>query len=261
MTTSPSLHEDLPTHVRRQTTADLFKLAAETTGAERERAIEGVILANTGVARSVARRYVNRGVPLEDLEQVAYLALVKAAHRFEESRGEDFLVFAVPTMTGELRRWFRDQGWMVRPPRGLQELQGAAMRASTEAGRDLTAAEIAEQLDVPESSVREALGVKGCFNASSLDAPLRADAETPYTLADTLVSGDDDMEASTTRLALDAALATLEPRERLIVRLRYMEGMTQAEIGDVIGVTQTQVSRLLTQVRKALREQLADLVA
>lgn len=261
MTTIPSLQRDLPPEVRRQTTSDMFQLAGETTGAERERAIERVIIANTGVARSIARRYANRGVPLEDLEQVAYVALVKAAHRFDATRGEDFLVFAVPTMTGELRRWFRDQGWMVRPPRSMQELQGAVMKARNAADRDLTASEIAEQLDVPESAVREALAVRGCFNASSLDAPLRPEAETPFTLGDTLVAGEDDIETSTTRLALDAALAQLPPRERLIVRLRFVEGLNQAEIGEIIGVTQTQVSRLLTKVCKSLREQLAELVA
>ncbi len=254
-----TLQHDLPRDVRRETTTRLLDRASGAQGCDRDRLIEEVVLANTGAARSIAQRYARRGVPLEDLEQVAYLALIRAARKFDGTRAEDFLVYAVPTIRGEIRRWFRDQGWMVRPPRSLQELQGAVLRTRATAGRELTPPELAEALEVSEESVREALQVKGCFSPSSLDAPLGADpSESGMALGDVLVADGDDIEACETRILLEQAMKALTPRERLIVRLRYVEDMTQAEIGEVIGVTQMQVSRILGKVRTTLRHELAD---
>jgi RNA polymerase sigma-B factor len=258
MTTAGPI-SDLPRDARRTRTSDLLAQLPEAEGRTRDQVLEEVILANTGVARSIARRYARRGIPTEDLEQVAYLALIRAAQKFDGDRAEDFLVYAVPTIRGEIRRWFRDHGWMVRPPRSLQELQSAVLRARASADRELSAAELATLLEVPEANVNEALRVRGCFTPTSLDAPaagVREDSDT--TLGDLLLGESDDIDACETRIALEQAMAALTPRERLVVRLRYREDMTQAEIGEIIGVTQMQVSRILSKARDILRERLRD---
>ncbi|MBO0842223.1 MAG: sigma-70 family RNA polymerase sigma factor, partial [Nocardioides sp.] len=129
MTTNATLHQELPRDVRRRRTSRLLEKAAHAGPEERERLVEDVILTNAEVARSIARRYARRGIPLEDLEQVGYLALCRAAQRFDGERADDFLTYAVPTIRGEIKRWFRDRGWTVRPPRGVQELQTAILKA------------------------------------------------------------------------------------------------------------------------------------
>jgi RNA polymerase sigma-B factor len=263
MTANPTWHglrDDLPREQRQYETQRLITEAHRSTGRERDDLLSQVVLVNTGVARSLARRYSHRGVALEDLEQVAYTALVRAAHKFDPDVADDFLTFAVPTIRGELKRWFRDHGWMVRPPRSLQELQAAAMRVRDEAsarGEELRPAQIAKVLGVGEREVDQALAIRGCFTPTSLDAPSDA-VEEGASLADLLPTYDDDLAAIEVRLMLEQALANLTPRERLIVRLRFNEEMSQKEIGEVIGVTQMQVSRLLGKVLQRLRDLLDD---
>jgi RNA polymerase sigma-B factor len=257
-TTNATLNQDLPREVRRQRTTRLFAEAATSTGEDRQQLIEEVIVANTSVARTIAQRYAGRGIPVADLEQVAYVALVRAAHKFDGAKAEDFLVFAVPTIRGEIKRWFRDHGWTVRPPRRLQELQAAVLRAKEELDGEATAADIAARLGVPEQEVAEALAVRGCFAPSSLDAPVEASTGEGLSLADLLPGEDGGLGAAEDRLVLEQALAKLTSRERLIVHLRFVEDRTQAEIGEVIGVTQMQVSRILSKVLKTLRSQLRD---
>lgn len=252
--TGATLHQDVPREVRRQRTTELFDEAAQTTGRDRDQIIEEIILANTGVARTIAQRYSGRGIALQDLEQVAYLALVRAAHKFDGEKAEDFLVFAVPTIRGEIKRWFRDHGWTVRPPRRLQELQSAVLRAREEDDDNAT---IAAKLGVSEQAVGEALSVRGCFAPSSLDAPVDGAGEGS-SLGELLPGHDGGMTACEDRLVLEQALASLTPREQLVVRLRFVEDKTQAEIGEVVGVTQMQVSRILTKVLRTLREQLSE---
>jgi RNA polymerase sigma-B factor len=259
--TLPGLRDDVPRELRQQETARLFAEAAEAPESRRSELIGQIILLNTGVARSLARRYARRGVPLDDLEQVAYTALVRAAHKFDATVADDFLTYAVPTIRGELKRWFRDHGWMVRPPRSLQELQAAAAQVRDEAaatgGAEPRSEEIAEVLGVTQRQVDEALAIRGCFTPTSLDAPTEA-VEDGATLGDLLPTFDDDLAAIEVRLMLEQALANLTPRERLIVRLRFNEEMSQKEIGEVIGVTQMQVSRLLSKVLRRLRDLLQD---
>lgn len=251
---------ELPRDVRRQRTAELFEQAAKAEGAERDRLIDEVIVTNTSVAKTIAKRYANRGVPLEDLEQVACLALVRAARKFDGERAEDFLVYAVPTIRGELKRWFRDHGWTVRPPRRLQELQSDVLRARDDAddstGGVPTSDEIATRLGVDRSEVDEALAVRGCFAPTSLDAPVDADGDGAP-LGQLLAAGEDDVERAETRVILRQALSRLSPREQLIVKLRFADDLTQGEIGERIGVTQMQVSRLLSKVMATLRAELA----
>lgn len=241
-------------------TSALFDRAAAATGRERADLVTAAVELNLGVARSLAHRYRGRGIPTEDLEQVAYLALTKAAHRFDVTAGHDFLSYAVPTVRGELQRHFRDAGWTVRPPRRVQELQQRLSAAEAEFlrvhGRRPRTSELATLLDESEAVVREALAAAGCFRPTSLDQPVSADSATTY--GDRLTSEDTRaIDAVDARAALVAALRGLPPGERRLVGMRYFEELSQQEIGAVMGVTQSQVSRLLARVLQRLADDLA----
>ncbi|MGZ4451561.1 MAG: sigma-70 family RNA polymerase sigma factor [Nocardioides sp.] len=250
MSPTATLQQDLPREVRRSETTRLLEEAAVAVGEERDALIDQVIVINTSVARAIAARYSNRGIAQEDLEQVAYLALVRAAHKFDGRLAEDFLVYAVPTIRGEVKRYFRDHGWTVRPPRRVQELQAEVMRSES-----TDPAELAQAIGVTEAEVIEAQQLKGCFSPLSLDAPVSTESDAA-SLGDLLAGEDPEHSASEARLMLGPALRSLTERERLIVRLRFVEDLTQEEIGEQIGVTQMQVSRLLKKVMAKLREQL-----
>jgi len=253
-----TFHEDLPRDIRRQETTRLFAEAARATGIERDRLIEEIILVNTSVARTIAKRYANRGVALEDLESVAYLALVRAAQKFDGDKGKDFLVYAVPTIRGEIKRYFRDHGWVVRPPRRVQELQADVVRVRGSRDGEVDPEEIAGELGVEVEDVNEALAAKGCFTPASLDAPARNGDRDSASLGELLPAADESLARAETRAVLGSALARLTERERTVVRMRYVDDLTQAEIGQHIGVTQMQVSRILKQVLGKLRTALAD---
>lgn len=246
---------------RRDATAALLRRATSAQDYRgREHAIEEVVVLNMGVARSLASRYRNKGVPLEDLEQVAYLALLRAARRFDPKHAEDFLSYAVPTMRGELKRYFRDFGWAVRPPRRAQEIQTQVLATERELEHELarrpTAAEIGAVLGEREGDVQQALTAQGCFHPTSLDQKLGSDSAT--SLGDRLHDESDQRarDAIEARLLLRPVLGRLRDRERRIVRLRFFEERTQQEIADELGVTQTQVSRLLTRILAKLRQEL-----
>ncbi|MEP9384654.1 sigma-70 family RNA polymerase sigma factor [Nocardioides sp. KR10-350] len=253
-----TFQQDLPRDIRRRETTRLFAEAARTSGIERDRLVEEIILVNTSVARTIAKRYANRGVAIEDLESVAYLALVRAAQKFDGDKGEDFLVYAVPTIRGEIKRHFRDHGWVVRPPRRVQELQADVVRVKEAVDGEPDSAEIAARLGVGEADVDEALAAKGCFAPASLDAPARTGDAASAPLGDLLPAEDQELDRAETRTVLQAALSTLTKREQTVVRLRYVDDLTQAEIGEHIGVTQMQVSRILKQVLAKLRTALAE---
>ncbi|TQL68925.1 RNA polymerase sigma-B factor [Nocardioides albertanoniae] len=251
---------DMPRAERQELTSELLERADHTEGEERDDLVGEVILLNAVVARSIARRYAGRGIAQADLEQVAYVALVRAAKGFHPDRADDFLTYAVPTIRGEVKRWFRDHGWTVRPPRPVQELQGTLLRIGSERG-SLPVSELAEVAHVPEQRVREALDARGCFTPTSLDAPLRAGGQSDSggaTIGDMLPDVDGSLASCETRLALEQAVHTLCPRDQQVVRLRFLEDHSQAEIGEAIGVTQTQVSRILARVLEELRGTLAD---
>jgi RNA polymerase sigma-B factor len=235
-------------------TNDLLRQAHQAKGAERQSLIDDVIVENVQVAKSIARKYRNRGVPVEDLEQVACLGLVRAANRFDPTKADDFLAYAVPTIRGEVRRHFRDKGWAIRPPRAIQELQ-AAMNADAAEPHGVDGATdeaVAARLGVDVEQVREARAAQGCFSPTSIDTPFGADDE-PLTasLAD---DEFDEHEAVEARVILRTLTRELSSRERLILYLRFVEGRTQSEIGAEIGVTQMQVSRLLTRILSRMRE-------
>ena len=216
-----------------------------------------LIETNAGVARSMASRYRNRGIDLDDLEQVALLGLTKAAQRFDPDAGHDFLSYAVPTIRGELRRHFRDAGWMVRPPRRVQDLQSRISRAQevleSELGRSPRPSEVAEHLDVEIDDVVEALTADGCFTPTSLDGPV---GDGSSSLGDLLGFEDRATEAAEARIVLEPLLQLLSARDQRILRMRYVDECTQQEIAEAIGLTQAQVSRVLTRILASLRAEL-----
>ena len=215
---------------------------------------------NMPVADSVVTRYRSRGIAIEDLRQVAYLALTKAARRFDPRAGHDFLSFCVPTIRGEVRRHFRDKGWMVRPPRRIQELQQRITRVQSDLaathGRPPSAEQIAQHLDERPVDVREALDGHGCFTPTSLDRPVGEDEGAA--LGELIGIEDGGQAAAEARVALAPVVRRLSRRDRHILQLRFFEGLTQREIAEDIGVTQMQVSRLLSRIFRDLREDLGS---
>jgi RNA polymerase sigma-B factor len=209
------------------------------------------------LARQLARRYQRPEEPFDDLFQVACLGLVKAIDRFDLSRDVAFSSYAVPTILGEIKRYFRDRTWAVRVPRDLQELALRVDRKVTELSTDLrrqpTVSEIAEAVGIDEEQVLEALEASGAYRATSLSTPRGNEDEAGETLGDTIGTSEDGFGLAEHRATLDRLLAALPPREREVLRLRFHEDYTQAEIGEVIGVSQMQVSRIIRQSLARLR--------
>ena len=208
------------------------------------------------LARSVARRYQHSGEPIDDLVQVASLALVKAIDRFDPANGAAFTSYAVPTIAGELKRHFRDKNWAVRPPRGLQErtlrVEAAVTHLTQLHDRAPTVAQLAAALDETDEQVLDALQARGARGAVSFDAPTRGHDEG-LTLQDTLATSEDGYVAAENRAVLDALLSDLPARSRHVLRLRFERDLTQAEIGNLLGVSQMQVSRIIRQAIDQLR--------
>jgi RNA polymerase sigma-B factor len=246
------------TLTRSEETARLFAERAAADPALRAEYDEQLIRLNMQVAVDATRRFRSRGIATEDLEQVAYVGLVKAVKGFDAARGHDFLSFAIPTIRGEVRRHFRDLGWTVRPPRSIQEAQTKIIGCEPELyqvlGRAPRPSEIAEHLGLDLDLVVEALGATGCFAPASLDAPSSDEDDDP--MGRRIGFTDEGFELAEARAALAPILARLSKRERTIVEMRFFRGCTQAEIGAEIGVTQMQVSRLLTRLLARLREEL-----
>jgi len=240
---------------RKQRTAELLAKAHTATGETRQVLLDQVIVLNVPVARSLAARYRNRGQPLEELEQVACLALTKAVQGFRPDRGEDLLVFAVPSILGELKRHFRDSTWTVRPPRRLQELRARLASAEEELtqllGRPPRPKEIAAHLEVSEDDVLEAIECGGCASPDSLQE--QPSGDTGLALIDRLPEDDPGFDHSEAVAILGPACRRLKGRDRWILHLRFYEQMTQQQIADELGVTQVQVSRLLQRILNDLR--------
>jgi RNA polymerase sigma-B factor len=209
------------------------------------------------LARQLARRYQRPEEPLDDLMQVASLGLLKAIDRFDPARDVAFSSYAVPTILGEIKRHFRDRTWSVRVPRDLQELALRVERAVGELARDLhrqpSVGELAAHVGVSQEQALEALEAAGAYRATSLDSPRGGDAETGDTLGDILGEDEDGFERAEVRATIDRLMRTITPREREVLRLRFEQDLTQAEIGEIIGVSQMQVSRLIRQAVARLR--------
>jgi RNA polymerase sigma-B factor len=246
----------------RETVSDalLFALAREH---DDTRAREQLIERYLPLARRLARRYQRAEEPLEDLVQVACLGLIKAIDRFDVQREVVFSSYAVPTILGELKRHFRDRTWSVRVPRDLQELalkvDRAVTRLSVDKHRSPSVGEIAEAVGASEEQVLEALEAAGAYRAGSLDAPRVAQGEQDgESLADTLGEEEGGFRRAEQRATLEPMLARISPRERIVLELRFGQDLTQAEIGERIGVSQMQVSRLIRQALTRLRNGLSE---
>jgi RNA polymerase sigma-B factor len=210
------------------------------------------------VARRIAARFRNTGEPFDDLLQVASLGLLKAIRRFDPQRGTMFSSYATPTVLGELRRHFRDTTWFVHVPRDLQELALRVDRSARELtlslGHPPTVDALAEALQCSEEEIVEGRLVLNSHRAISFETPRRGDGDDIPALIDTLGDEDEGFAGVVERHALDALLRTVPVREREILRLRYQEDLTQGEIGQRVGVSQMQVSRILRQTLVRLQE-------
>jgi RNA polymerase sigma-B factor len=223
-----------------------------------ERLRDELVTEHIGLARRLAHRFANRGEPYDDLVQVGSIALIKAVDRFDPDRGVEFTTYATGTVIGELKRHFRDKGWAVRAPRRIQELYlelGHTIDAlSQELGRPPTVPELAQSIGVSQDAILEAIEAGQGYRSSSIDAPGQRDE----TLADRLGADDAEVAMVDERSVLAPALAALPERQQEVVRLRFVEGLTQSEIAARVGISQMHVSRLLAQSLARIRENLAQ---
>ncbi len=215
------------------------------------------------LVRGLAARYARRGEPMDDLVQVGSLGLLKALDRFDPSRGVPFEGFATPTITGEIRRHFRDHCWSISVPRSLQELSARVIsereRLSTELGRAPTVNELVEATGAPLEQVLDCLRAREAYRPPSIDGPAggpQGDGAT--TVGETLGGDDEGLRRADRRITLDEALAHLSPRDRKVVYLRFYEDLTQREIAEQVGVSQMQISRILRASMDRLRDALGE---
>jgi RNA polymerase sigma-B factor len=215
---------------------------------------------NVAFAQRLARRFRDRGEPLDDLAQVAMVGLVNAIDGYDPSRGCEFAGYATPTIVGEIRRYFRDKGWRIKVPRRLQELRLQVNKARVELSQTMgaspTNADLARHLGVSDDDVAEAIEIGRLYNPVSLSAP--AGPDTDLGVADPLGEDDPGMAAVDNRESVKPLLAALPERERRILTMRFFGDMTQSQIAAELGISQMHVSRLLTQTLANLREALAD---
>ena len=233
-----------------------MELSRTTDEQPRSRLVEDICSLALPLADGIALRYRGRGIELDDLEQVARTALVKAVLRYRPGAGCGFAAFAPPTISGEVKRWFRDHGWSVRPPRRLQELR-ALVAAEEEKlrhqlGAEPTCAEIADALTVSQAEVEEARVCSAGYHAVSLDVPTPAGTS----VGEHLIAASSPFSTVDSLDALHRAFADLTDRQRRVLRLRFVDDLTQSEIGEHIGVSQMQVSRILTATLEVLRAHL-----
>jgi RNA polymerase sigma-B factor len=220
-----------------------------------------LVEAHVRLAEYLASRFAHRGEPIEDLRQVALLALVKAVERFDPDRGLQFSSFATPTILGEIKRHFRDRGWAVRVPRRVQELHlslnTTAAELAHELGRTPTPSELAGRAGASEEEVLEAMEAGSLYRLSSIDAPRPGDTSGSQ-LAERLGADDDEMASVDDRALVSQLMERLPERERHIVYLRFFRGLSQSEIAERIGISQMHVSRLLAKSLAILGEGLTE---
>ncbi|MGW6455899.1 SigB/SigF/SigG family RNA polymerase sigma factor [Streptomyces sp. NPDC055078] len=214
---------------------------------------------NLALVKFAASRFRSRSEPMEDIIQVGTIGLIKAIDRFELSRGVEFPTFAMPTIVGEIKRFFRDTSWSVRVPRRLQELRLDLAKAGDELSQRLdrspTPAELSDHLGIGTDEVVEGMAASNAYTASSLDARSDGDGdESDSTLADRIGYEDHGIEGIEYIESLKPLIASLPPRDRKILSLRFVAGMTQSEIGEELGISQMHVSRLLSRTLIKLRK-------
>jgi RNA polymerase sigma-B factor len=209
------------------------------------------------LARNLARRYGRSAEPFEDLLQVASLGLLKALDRYDTDRGHPFVAFAVPTILGEMRRYFRDSGWSVHVPRGAQEralkVRDARERLANERGRAPTVNQLAEYLELDAGDVIDALHALQAYETLSLDAPRSTGDGEAVAYGDSVGHDDERYELVELDATLSAVLGHIPPRERAILHMRFVDDLTQTEIAERVGISQMQVSRLLRRSLDQLR--------
>jgi RNA polymerase sigma-B factor len=209
------------------------------------------------LARQLARRYQRGNEPLDDLIQVASLGLVKAIDRYDVERGNAFSSYAVPTILGELKRYFRDSGWAVHVPRGMQErimkVNHATDSLSRTLGRSPTPAEVAAEVEIPVELVLEAQEASVAYEASSLDAPRSSEDSDGDTYAESVGADDESYEQIEYIQTIAPTLRAMPERDRLVLKLRFEDDLTQSEIAEQIGVSQMHVSRLIRRALTRLR--------
>jgi RNA polymerase sigma-B factor len=244
---------------RASLTHTLFGELAAADDDRREFLIGEITALYADVAEQIARRYSGRGEDVDELRQVAYVGLMKAINGYQPERG-DLLPYAVTTMSGEVKRHFRDRCWDIRPTRRVQELDMRMSRAGAdleqELGRSPTVAELADRIEESPEDVSIAMHSRTLFNLMSTDAPLSDPGS--QCLGDTLGHADRGFDRAEASIMLRTAVATcgLSARDRQVLGLRFFRGLTQREIAAEIGVTQMQVSRILARVLAVLRDQL-----
>ena len=243
---------------RQTLTESIFLRLTDCSASERQRLQHQVMLLNLDLADHIAERYTSRGVERDDLIQVARLGLLKAVVGYRADKGAVFEAYASPTIAGEIKRYFRDHVWMVRPPRRLQELHCELRLVESDLRQRLqgapTADVLARALGVEPKELSEALSAAGGYSPLSLDAP--AHAGSAQSVGDALSDDNDDYTMLERADWLRAALARLTHRERQIVELRFAEDLSQLQIGRRLGVSQMHVSRLLAGILARLRNDL-----
>ncbi len=218
---------------------------------------DALVVNHLGLAHWAAARFAGRGESVDDLVQVAVVGLVKAVDRFDPDRGTAFSSYAVPTILGELKRYFRDSGWAVHVPRGMQErvleVNGAVSRLGRQLGRSPTPVEIADALSMSTEDVLEALEAAVAYDAVSLEAPRSSDEQDGAHYGETLGGEDERFELIELGATIAPTLKALPERDRLVLHLRFVEDLTQSEIAARIGVSQMHVSRLIRRALTRLR--------
>ena len=217
-------------------------------------------MSHLNLVRFLANKFKNRGEPLDDLIQVGYLGLLKAIDRFDPSRGLEFTTYATPTILGEIKRHFRDKGWSVRVPRRLQELSAKVNQAvdalTTELQRAPKIEEIAEYLDASVDEVLEAMESSSAYSSVPLEGSGSSDGDDAPSVIDRYATEDSELALTDDRLIIEDALKGFSPREREVIELRFLQGMTQIEIAEKLGISQVQVSRLLRRTLKKIQDKI-----
>ena len=241
----------------KERTHELFRLYKEKGD---EEARDQLIVSHLNLVRFLASKFKNRGEPLDDLVQVGTIGLIKAIDRFDPERGLEFTTYATPTILGEIKRHFRDKGWSIRVPRRLQELSAKVNQATDELTVELqrspSVEEIAAKLGVGAEEILEAMESSGAYTSVSLEAGGSSEDDEAPALIDRLGFVDEDLDASDDRMVIDDAIRDFSPREQEIVRMRFIDGLTQVEIAKRLGVSQVQVSRLLRRTLRKIQDKI-----
>ena len=220
---------------------------------------EQLVMSHLNLVRFLASKFKSRGEPLDDLIQVGTIGLIKAVDRFDPTRGLEFTTFATPTILGEIRRHFRDKGWSVRVPRRLQELSSKVNQTKEELTKGLhrepSVEEVATALNTTVDEVLEAMESSSAYSSVPLEGGSSGEDDTPSVI-DRYVSEDEELALSDDRMAIEEAIRDFSPREQEIIRMRFIDGLTQVEIAKKLGISQVQVSRLLRRTLRKLQEKI-----